>query len=141
MLRWEREDNGYYREPRNYPVASLATTSTHDTETLRGWWETMDNNERKNIWEMISARKTDGNVPFTVDNQGAMIRRVLDSNSALTLFSWQDIAGTLDRINTPGTVGEENWTYRTDCSAKEAPVKYEVQLAMYRELLKETRRC
>ena len=141
VLRWEREDNGYYREPRNYPVASLATTSTHDTETLRGWWETMDNNERKNIWEMISARKTDGNVPFTVDNQGAMIRRVLDSNSALTLFSWQDIAGTLDRINTPGTVGEENWTYRTDCSAKEAPVKYEVQLAMYRELLKETHRC
>ena len=138
VLRWEREDNGYYREPRHYPAASLATTSTHDTETLRGWWETMDNNERRNIWEMISAQKTDGHVPFTLGSERAMLRRVLDSNAALTLFSWQDIIGTLDRINTPGTVGEQNWTYRTDCTAKEAPVKYAPQLSMYRELLKET---
>ena len=141
VLRWEREDNGYYREPRHYPVASLATTSTHDTETLRGWWETMDNNERRNIWEMISAQKTDGHVPFTLENERAILRRVLDSNAALTLFSWQDVAGSLERINTPGTVGDENWTYRTECTAKEAPVKYAPQLAMYRQLLKETSRA
>ena len=89
---------------------------------------------------MISAQKTDGNVPFTLGSERAMLRRVLDSNAALTLFSWQDIIGTLDRINTPGTVGEQNWTYRTDCTAKEATVKYAPQLSMYRELLKETRR-
>jgi len=140
VLRWEREDNGYYREPRHYPVASLATTSTHDTETLRGWWETMDNNERRNIWEMISAQKTDGKVPFTLDSERAMLRRVLGSSAALTLFSWQDIIGSLERVNTPGTVGEQNWTYRTDCTAKESPVKYAPQLSMYRELLKETNR-
>ncbi len=140
VLRWEREDNGYYREPRNYPVVSLATTSTHDTEPLRLWWETMDNNERRNIWEMISAQKTDGNVPFNLDTQRAMLRRVLDSNSALTLFSWQDITGENARINTPGTVGEHNWTYRTECTAQEAAGKYAAQLEMYRNLLKETGR-
>ena len=140
VLRWEREDNGYYREPRNYPAVSLATTSTHDTETVRGWWETMDQRERANIWEMISAQKTDGNVPFNLDTQRAILRRVLDSNSAITLFSWQDIIGTTDRVNTPGTVGEQNWTYRSEYTPYQAAETYSVQLAMYKELLKETGR-
>ncbi len=140
VLRWEREDNGWYREPKNYPVVSLATTSTHDTETLRGWWETMDINERRNVWEMISAQKTDGNVPFNLDTQRLMLKRVLESASALTLFAWQDITGTLDRINTPGTVGDHNWTYRSDVTPENAYEKYGAQLAMFETLLKETGR-
>lgn len=140
VLRWEREDNGWYREPKNYPVVSLATTSTHDTETLRGWWENMDVNERRNIWEMISAQKTDGNVPFNLDTQRLMLKRVLESASALTLFAWQDIVGTLERVNIPGTVGEENWTYRSDVTPDEAREKYAAQLAMFEQLLRETGR-
>ena len=140
VLRWEREDNGWYREPKNYPVVSLATTSTHDTETLRGWWENMDINERRNIWEMISAQKTDGNVPFNLDTQRLMLKRVLDSSSALTLFAWQDITGTLARVNIPGTVTPENWTYRSDVTPKQAREKYAVQLEMFEQLLRETGR-
>ena len=141
VLRWEREDNGWYREPRNYPVASLATTSTHDTETLRGWWENMDVNERRNIWEMISGEKTDGNVPFNLDTQRLMLKRVLEASSALTLFAWQDITGTLERVNTPGTVEEQNWTYRSDVTPQEARSAYGAQLAMFESLLKETGRA
>ena len=140
VLRWEREDNGYYREPRQYPVVSLATTSTHDTETARGWWETMDTHERANIWEMISAQKTDGNVPWNDTTQRAILHRVLDSASALVMFSWQDIIGTTDRINTPGTVGEENWTYRSAYTPQEAAQVYAKQWQMFRELLAETHR-
>ena len=140
VLRWEREDNGYYREPRNYPVVSLATTSTHDTETLRGWWETEVPWEKAHIWEMISTQKTDGNVPFNLDTQRTILWRVLTSASALTMFSWQDIIGTLDRVNTPGTVGEENWTYRSEYTPQEAAQVYAPQLNMYRQLLQETGR-
>ena len=140
VLRWEREDNGYYREPHNYPVVSLATTSTHDTETVRGWWETENPTERAHIWEMISAQKTPAGAPWNMDTQRAILRRVLGSASAITMFSWQDIIGTLDRVNTPGTVGNENWTYRSDCTPQQAAQKYAAQLAMYRELLQETHR-
>lgn len=140
VLRWEREDNGYYREPRNYPAVSLATTSTHDTETLRGWWETQPRHERANIWEMISAQKTDGNVPFDLDTQRAIMRRVLTSGSAVTMFSWQDIIGTYDRVNVPGTVCDDNWTYRSEYTPAEAAKAYEKELLSYAELLKETRR-
>lgn len=140
VLRWEREDNGYYREPRNYPVVSLATTSTHDTETLRGWWETENPTERAHIWEMISAQKTEQGAEWNPDTQRAILRRVLESASAITLFSWQDIIGTLERINTPGTVGENNWTYRADTTPQQAAEKYAAQLRMYRELLQQTGR-
>lgn len=140
VLRWEREDNGYYREPRNFPPVSLCTTSTHDTETVRGWWETMPQQERANIWEMISAQKTDGNVPFNLDTQRAIFRRVLTSGSALTMFSWQDIIGTLDRVNVPGTVSDENWTYRSEYTPQEAAEVYKPQLDSYVSLLKETGR-
>jgi len=137
VIRWEREDNGYYREPRNYPVVSLATTSTHDTDTLKDWWQTLPQGERANIWEMISAQKTDGNVPFNLDTQRAILQRVLTSASAVTMFLWQDIIGTLDRINTPGTVGDNNWTYRSEYTPQEAAAVYAPQLKMYQQLLKE----
>ncbi|MBR4682123.1 MAG: 4-alpha-glucanotransferase [Elusimicrobiaceae bacterium] len=140
VIRWEREDNGYYREPRNYPVVSLATTSTHDTETARGWWETMDIHERANIWEMISAQKTDGNVPWNDDTQRAIFNRVLGSASALVMFSWQDVIGTTDRVNTPGTVSDDNWTYRSEYTPAQAAQVYQKQWEMLRELLKETNR-
>lgn len=141
VLRWEREDNGYYREPRNYPAVSLATTSTHDTDTLRGWWETMPRQERANIWEMISAQKTDGEVPFTLDNQRTILRRVLESGSAITMFSWQDIIGTLDRVNTPGLECEGNWTYRSEFTPAQAAQHYAPELESYKNLLKETGRA
>lgn len=141
VLRWEREDNGYNREPRQYPVVSLATTSTHDTETLRGWWEMMPAYERANMWEMISAQKTDGNIPFTPDTQRAILRRVLDSASALVMFSWQDIIGTLDRVNTPGVVDDKNWTYRSAYTPQQAAEHYAVELENYKNLLKETGRA
>lgn len=140
VLCWEREDNGYYREPRNYPVVSLATTSTHDTETLHGWWDSQPQHERAHIWEMISAQKTDGNVPFNLEVERAVLHRVLTSASAITLFSWQDIIGTLDRINVPGTVGDENWTYRSVYTPQEAAQVYAPQLQMYQQLLQETGR-
>ena len=140
VLRWEREDNGYYREPRNYPVVSLATTSTHDTETARGWWETMDQRERANMWEMITAQKTDGLIPWNEDTQRAILYRVLGSASALVMFSWQDIIGTTDRINTPGTVSAANWTYRSAYTPAQAAQVYAARWEMLRGLLKETNR-
>ena len=100
----------------------------------------MDINERRNIWEMISTQKTDGQVPFNLETQRLMLKRVLESASALTLFSWQDIIGTLERVNIPGTVSNNNWTYRSDVTPQEAREKYGAQLAMYETLLKETGR-
>ncbi len=139
VLRWEK-DHGYYREPRHFPAVSICTLSTHDTEPFRLWWDTMPAYERANIWEMCSAEKTDGYVPFSPHVQEVVMRRVMTSNSALAMFSIQDILGTLDRINVPGVVDNINWTYRLEVTPEEIALKYGAQIDLYTRLVNESGR-
>ncbi|WP_424243999.1 4-alpha-glucanotransferase [Elusimicrobium posterum] len=139
ILRWE-QDNGWYRDPAAYPWVSVAALSTHDTETLRDWWEIMTLHERANAWEMISSIKTDGAVPFGLGVQETTIKRVLDSGSALAMFSIMDIAGTLDRINIPGTVSDANWSTKFDALTSDIETKYFEQISSFKRLLQETGR-
>ncbi|MDR0953440.1 MAG: 4-alpha-glucanotransferase [Elusimicrobiota bacterium] len=135
VLRWEK-DNEVFREPRNYPAASLATTSTHDTTTLKEWWETMPNWERANIWEMISAEKTDGNILFTPFVHKAILSRVMGSGSCLAIFPLQDIIGDSTRVNVPGTVCASNWTCRVNYEPLEFKAKYQNEMRVFSELIK-----
>ena len=45
VLRWEKDDR-VFRNPHDFPTVSLVTTGTHDTETLREWWESTTDEER-----------------------------------------------------------------------------------------------
>ncbi|MDR0291542.1 MAG: 4-alpha-glucanotransferase [Elusimicrobium sp.] len=139
ILRWEK-DNGYYREPRNFPKISVAAVSTHDTETLRDWWESMPLEERANIWEMISTQRTNGLVPFTAEVQETILRRLLQSGSSIVMLSVQDICGTMDRINTPGLVSDKNWTYRFDSYPGTIEKNYPAQITLFKKLLAECNR-
>ena len=79
-------------------------------------------------------------MPWNDETQRIILNRTLGASSALVMFSWQDIIGTTDRVNTPGTVSETNWTYRSAYTPQEAARVYEKQWAMLRELLKENNR-
>ena len=48
VLMFERDDRGF-RPPRAYPERALATASTHDLPTLRGWWEAHDIDVRASL--------------------------------------------------------------------------------------------
>ncbi|NHB93861.1 4-alpha-glucanotransferase [Photorhabdus cinerea] len=39
---FERHGNGEYRAPENYPTQAMATITTHDLPTLRGFWQSDD---------------------------------------------------------------------------------------------------
>ena len=55
VLRWEREWDAPgqpFRDPAHYPTLSLATTGTHDTETVAEWWETAPADERRAFSEI-----------------------------------------------------------------------------------------
>ncbi len=139
VIRWEK-DNEVFREPRNYPAASLATTSTHDTTTLKQWWEEMPVWQRANFWEMISAQKTDGNLPYTQEVNIEILKRVLGSGSVFAIFPLQDIIGTADQINVPGTVNNSNWTYRLPYTTQEFEEKYNGIMTILQCLIRETNR-
>src|SRR5471030_2620484 len=42
VLYFEQEKNGVYRAPEDYVVQAMATVTTHDLPTLRGYWEAGD---------------------------------------------------------------------------------------------------
>jgi 4-alpha-glucanotransferase len=139
VLRWEK-DNEIFRDPSKYPAASLATTSTHDTQMLKEWWESMPDWQRANAWEMISGGKSDGKIPFDAQTRRAILKRVLGSGSCMVVLPLQDIIGSAERINTPGTVNADNWTYRAPYETAEFHSKYLNEMREFTELIKETGR-
>ncbi len=118
VARWERfEDERRFRPPREYPALSVAVAGTHDTSPLAAWWEESQDDERGHYWEMAGG----GSAPPKA--YAAARERILSSlyssGSALALLQFQDVAGTRERVNMPGTVGEHNWTYRIPLPAED----------------------
>ncbi|XXF77187.1 4-alpha-glucanotransferase [Myxococcaceae bacterium GXIMD 01537] len=112
VMRWERF-NGVYRNPHEYPAVSLVTTGTHDTESIAEWWEMARDDERQAIaraWPefqgVVLTRE------FTPDIHRATLAAALNAASDLCVLPWQDVLGTRERVNLPGTVSDANWTYR-----------------------------
>lgn len=114
VMRWERDD-GTYRDPAHFPRISLATTGTHDTDTAAEWWESSADWEREAMARVY--RAFDG-VPltreFTPQVHAALLVATLHSASDLAVLPWQDVLGTRDRINLPGSMSEANWSYRIE---------------------------
>lgn len=112
VLRWERDD-GVYRDPHAYPPASLVTTGTHDTEPVADWWESASDGERQAMarvypeFQGVAATRE-----FTPAVHRATLAAALNAGSDLCVLPWQDVLGTKDRINLPGSVGDANWAYR-----------------------------
>ncbi len=113
VMRWSRED-GVYRDPRHFPEVSLVTTGTHDTETLRTWWEGAPDWEREAVcraWPELHAF-TPPPPAFTPEVHEALLRAALHAQSRWCILPWQDVFGEAERTNTPGTMGPANWSYR-----------------------------
>jgi 4-alpha-glucanotransferase len=112
VMRWERdwdEEEHPYRDPSEYRPISVATTGTHDTESLVTWWQDADTAEREQVLALPSVRRHLGQQAGPLE---AIVRAVLESPSYLTILPLQDLFGWSDRINTPAQVSDENWTWR-----------------------------
>jgi 4-alpha-glucanotransferase len=111
-MRWER-DGAKYRDPRAYPASSLATTGTHDTEPVVEWWEAASDEERREMArafpEFEGVKVEQRCTPFI---HNALLAAALNSGSDLCVLPWQDVLGTRDRINLPGSMSDSNWAYR-----------------------------
>jgi 4-alpha-glucanotransferase len=78
-------------------------TGTHDTEPLAGWWDSLTAEERMPFG--IEAPHYDGAV------RDYLLEKIYQAGSNLLLLPIQDVFGWRDRINLPGTIGADNWTY------------------------------
>jgi 4-alpha-glucanotransferase len=117
VLRWERHWHAAgqpFREPREWPALSVATTGTHDTDALADWWDGMPDDERAAFLALsdLAPLRARGKVAFDDGVRDAVLAIVYGAGSDLLLLPFQDALGLRDRVNVPGTVTDRNWTYR-----------------------------
>jgi len=118
VLRWERrwrEPNQPFIDPAAYPTVSVALTGTHDTEPIAMWWDVADPPERVAFAAQPAVHARGG-----VDPAQSFDHRIRDlvldlaytASSDDVFVTVPDLFGWRDRINTPGTVNDVNWTWR-----------------------------
>ncbi len=117
VLRWERQwhDPGQpFRDPASWPAVSVATTGTHDTDAMADWWDGMPDDERTAFLALppLAALRERATARFDGGVRDAILELVYRSGSDLLLLPFQDAFGMRERVNVPGTMNEENWTYR-----------------------------
>lgn len=96
-------DNLYL--PHNHVPNSVVYTGTHDNDTTRGWWETLDGEARERVRDYLG---TDGR-----DIAWDLIRAAYASVAERAVVPMQDVAnlGSEARMNVPGRA-DGNWAWR-----------------------------
>jgi 4-alpha-glucanotransferase len=115
VLRWERlwdEPDQPFRDPVDYPRASVAMSGTHDTETIAEWWDSAEQEERQLCADVPTMRAAGLTAePFSPLVRDALLRSLFAASSELLLVPMQDVFGWRERINIPGRI-DGNWTWR-----------------------------
>ena len=109
-----------FAHPANYPYLSVCTTSTHDMNPIRAWWEE-DRQVTEQFWQMILGNQSEA--PYFCEPW--ICRQILDQHlwspamlTVLPLQDWLSMDGALrrlnphdERINVPAN-SRHYWRYR-----------------------------
>ncbi len=128
VARWERAWNAPGQPLRpftDYPELSVATTSVHDSSTLRGWWDDEGGADALlAYWRAsgVAVPETGADKKLTPEIARRVLSAVARARSRILSVPLQDFLalssdyyGTKsenDRINIPGSVTAFNWTWR-----------------------------
>jgi 4-alpha-glucanotransferase len=117
VLRWEKNweaGGNAFRDPARWPAVSVATTGTHDTESLADWYDALQEEERAQLLALPQLAELRGRAGPRFDDgvRDALLGLAYAAGSDLVLLPFQDALGARERVNVPGTVTAENWTYR-----------------------------
>lgn len=124
---WDAPGQPYF-EVSEYPRLSVATTSVHDSSTILGLWQE-DGFDRNFFWKNHMHMASEAPQALTPDMVEAVMRNIYKANSLFVIPSMQDYLALSsswtpkdpgdERVNTPGTVGPQNWSYKLPCSLEE----------------------
>jgi 4-alpha-glucanotransferase len=127
VQRMPKDPKVTFGHPAHYPYLSVATPSSHDTSTIRGWWEE-DPGRSQRFYNQILGNW--GGSPFTCTPE--IVRQIivqhLYSPSMWAVFPIQDLLGMdeslrlqdphAERINNPGNPNHY-WRYRMHLNIEE----------------------
>jgi 4-alpha-glucanotransferase len=124
VMLFEREHDGDFRVPAQYPAQTLASFNTHDLPSFRGWMEGHDLLVRKAIGvapgESDEARaKSQAALrkalaqwapAYDPDDIAALVAFLGATPCPLAVIALDDILGVRDQVNIPATVAQHpNW--------------------------------
>ena len=94
---------------------SVVCTGTHDNETAIQWYNNISNHNEKEVYEQQKHINRILNTD-TIDVNWSMISFCMHSKALIVIFPIQDLLGldAVGRMNIPGTVGDQNWTWRME---------------------------
>jgi 4-alpha-glucanotransferase len=139
VLLFEKLEGGHFRRPEHYERRAIATVTTHDLPTLRGYWEGRDlrlrdeldlfpgEEIRRQVYDerardrsmLLEALETNGlrprtaqgaDTPFSDELARGIQLYLARSSAALVVLQIEDLIGMTDPVNVPGTSDEHaNW--------------------------------
>ncbi|HYZ21150.1 MAG TPA: 4-alpha-glucanotransferase [Rhodopila sp.] len=160
VLWFERDAQAGFTQPRSWGSTDVAMTSTHDLPTVAGWWKGSDidaryhagrlgqgvdpetarqerDRDRPRLWSaFVRDHVSDGPVPPPDQTEpvvDAALRFVARTEVPLSLIPLEDLLGSEEQPNLPGTINEHpNWRRRLPVSAdsvlEQQPVARRIEL-------------
>jgi 4-alpha-glucanotransferase len=119
VFRWERHwraSGQPFKDPvTEYPAVAVATSGTHDTESMVAWWEQATPEDKEAVLAVpsIAERLRTNEQVYDV-----LIETLYASGADTVILPIQDVFGWRDRINQPGTVGGSNWIWKLPWSVE-----------------------
>ena len=112
------ENNNNFKDRKNM----IIYTGTHDNQTIEGFYESKDKDEQREIVDYFKKNHYDSK-----NISDCFVEMCLESIADYAILPVQDIIGLDDnyRMNTPGTLGDHNWTFKlTDFKALKDKTDY-----------------
>jgi 4-alpha-glucanotransferase len=133
ICHWETNKQGDAQKPEEHPDCAFATYTTHDHPSIHSMWEELRENIANGCVSSGDTLKTISqyaDLPVMKASQypeynpvikWALIESLLKSGARYAALMITDIIDSRARINSPGTVGDHNWTYRVDWEFNSIP--------------------
>jgi 4-alpha-glucanotransferase len=108
----DEPDSPYKLE--RHDANDVVYTGTHDHDTARGWYEALGAEARAEFEREVARAGIEEDEPWW-----ALVRLTMTSRCRTCMVQMQDVLGlgSEARMNTPGTVGPQNWSWRMSADA------------------------
>ncbi|MGZ3548307.1 MAG: 4-alpha-glucanotransferase [Vulcanimicrobiaceae bacterium] len=140
LLYFERDENGAFRDPSEYPPDAVASTGTHDLSPLAGYWQALPPQGRAELLQLFDDASPDAS---DLEIVAATYRSLGRTRARLLLLQMEDALLQRAPVNVPGTTTEApNWRRKLPArlEALQEDARFATIVAALRESRSGTRR-
>ncbi|WP_347440846.1 4-alpha-glucanotransferase [Rubritalea sp.] len=156
ICQWELDARGKVIPAEDHPECSFACYSTHDTAPLKKLWEEArseaDSGPKKREGErklkvlsqfagLPVPRRGKQYPAYSHKLKQVLLDALLRTGSRYAAIQINELVDSASQINFPGTVGDQNWTYRVSWEFGTIPKAVEKEMKRLQRLIVKHGRC